>query len=157
MPIFTATAPQPWSFGLAPAGTAAAANPVAGLAASVACSPKAVTSCSSSASSSPVHGPSRLVLPPGSSRTPERWIVDSCAESAATPAPTAALFAGGLATQRPPAAWYLSIKNRSATHTLFLRPYLAHFCPVFSRFFAVFSVLKPGFQKVAPKDRGPVP
>ena len=106
IPIFTATAPQPWSFGLAPAGTAAAANPVAGLAASVACSPKAVTSCSSSASSSPVHGPSRLVLPPGSSRTPERWIVDSCAESpAAAPPATAPLFAGGLATQRPPAAW----------------------------------------------------
>jgi len=54
-------------------------------------------------------------------------------------------------------AIYLSITNRSATHTLFLRPYLAHFCPVFSRFFAVFSVLKPGFQKVAPKDRGAVP
>ena len=52
---------------------------------------------------------------------------------------------------------YLSITNRSATRTLFLRPYLAHFCPVFSRFFAVFSVLTPGFQKVAPKDRGPVP
>ena len=54
-------------------------------------------------------------------------------------------------------ALYLSINNRSATRTLFVRPYLAHFCPVFSRFFAVFSVLKPGFQKVAPKDRGPVP
>ena len=40
---------------------------------------------------------------------------------------------------------------------LFLRPYLAHFCPVFSRFFAVFYVLTPGFQKVAPKDSGPVP
>ena len=52
---------------------------------------------------------------------------------------------------------YLSITNRSATRTLFVRPYLAHFCPVFSRFFAVFSVLKPGFQKVAPEDRGPVP
>ena len=52
---------------------------------------------------------------------------------------------------------YLSIKNRSATRTLFLRPYLAHFCPVFSPFFAGFSVLKPGFQKVAPKDRGAVP
>ena len=46
---------------------------------------------------------------------------------------------------------------RTAARTLFLRPYLAHFCPVFSRFFAVFSVLTPGFQKVAPKDRGAVP
>ena len=37
------------------------------------------------------------------------------------------------------------------------RPYLAHFCPVFSRLFAVFSILTPGFQKVAPKDPGAVP
>ena len=49
------------------------------------------------------------------------------------------------------------LNYRTAARTLFLRPYLAHFCPVFSRFFAVFSVLKPGFQKVAPKDRGVVP
>ena len=52
---------------------------------------------------------------------------------------------------------YRPLNYRRAARTLFLRPYLAHFCPVFSRFFAVFSVLKPGFQKVAPKDRGPVP
>ena len=52
---------------------------------------------------------------------------------------------------------YGPLDYRTAARTLFLRPYLAHFCPVFSRFFAVFSVLTPGFQKVAPKDRGPVP
>ena len=52
---------------------------------------------------------------------------------------------------------YGRLNYRTAARTLFLRPYLAHFCPVFSRFFAVFSVLTPGFQKVAPKDRGPVP
>ena len=54
-------------------------------------------------------------------------------------------------------AMYGPLDYRTAARTLFLRPYLAHFCPVFSRFFAVFSVLTPGFQKVAPKDRGPVP
>ena len=54
-------------------------------------------------------------------------------------------------------ATYGPLNYRTAARTLFLRPYLAHFCPVFSRFFAVFSVLTPGFQKVAPKDRGPVP
>ena len=77
--------------------------------------------------------------------------------------PRCQLYCGGLRVQAN--VWevvglsepYLSIKNRSATRTLFLRPYLAHFCPVFSRFFAVFSVLKPGFQKVAPKDRGAFP
>ena len=52
---------------------------------------------------------------------------------------------------------YGRLNYRTAARTLFLRPYLAHFCPVFSRFFAVFSVLTPGFQKVAPKDRGAVP
>ena len=52
---------------------------------------------------------------------------------------------------------YGPLNYGTAARTLFLRPYLAHFCPVFSRFFAVFSVLKPGFQKVAPEDRGPVP
>ena len=52
---------------------------------------------------------------------------------------------------------YGPLNCRTAARTLFLRPYLAHFCPVFSRFFAVFFVLTPGFQKVAPKDRGPVP
>ena len=57
---------------------------------------------------------------------------------------------GGVGTYRP-------LNYRRAARTLFLRPYLAHFCPVFSRFFAVFSVLTPGFQKVAPKDRGAVP
>ena len=44
----------------------------------------------------------------------------------------------------------------TAARTLFQRPYLAHFCPVFRRFFAVLSVLTPGIQKVAPKDRGAV-
>ena len=53
--------------------------------------------------------------------------------------------------------WYGPLNYRTAARTLFLRPYLAHFCPVFSRFFAVFSVLTPGFQKVAPQDRGPAP
>ena len=52
---------------------------------------------------------------------------------------------------------YGPLEYRTAARTLFLRPYLAHFCPVFSRFFAVFSVVTPGFQKVAPKDRGAVP
>ena len=52
---------------------------------------------------------------------------------------------------------YRPLNYRRAARTLFLRPYLTHFCPVFSRFFAVFSVLTPGFQKVAPKDRGAVP
>ena len=59
--------------------------------------------------------------------------------------------------QLPPQAMYGPLNYRTAARTLFLRPYLAHFCPVFSRFFAVFSVLTPGFQKVAPKDRGAVP
>ena len=54
-------------------------------------------------------------------------------------------------------AYYLSITNRSATRTLFVRPYLAHFCSFFRRFFAVLSVLTRGIQKVVPKDRGPVP
>ena len=53
--------------------------------------------------------------------------------------------------------WYGPLNYRTATRTLFLRPYLAHFYPVFSRCFAVFSVLTPGFQKVAPKDRRAVP
>ena len=51
-------------------------------------------------------------------------------------------------------AEYGHLNYRTAARTLFLRPYLAHFCPVFSRFFAVFSVLTPGFQKVAPKRPG---
>ena len=50
---------------------------------------------------------------------------------------------------------YGPLDYRTAARTLFLRPYLAHFCPVFSRSFAVFSVLTPGFRRVAPKDRGP--
>ena len=53
--------------------------------------------------------------------------------------------------------WYGALNYRTAARTLFLRPYLAHFCSVFRHFFAVFSVLTPGFQKVAPKDRGAVP
>ena len=60
-------------------------------------------------------------------------------------------------TTCPPLIIYGPLNYRRAARTLFHRPYLAHFCPVFSRFFAVFSVLTPGFQKVAPKDRGPVP
>ena len=52
---------------------------------------------------------------------------------------------------------YLLRKHRRAARTLFVRLYLAHFCSFFRHFFAVSSVLTPGFQKVAPKDRGPVP
>ena len=52
---------------------------------------------------------------------------------------------------------YGPLNYRTAARTPFLRPCLAQFCPVFRRFFAVFSVLTPGFQKVAPKDRGAVP
>ena len=51
---------------------------------------------------------------------------------------------------------HLSITNRSATRILFVRPYLAHFCSFFLHFFAVFSVLTPEIQKVAPEDRGSV-
>ena len=51
-------------------------------------------------------------------------------------------------------ARYLSVANRSATRTRFNGPYLAHFCSFFRHFFAVLSVLTPGFQKVAPNDRG---
>ena len=51
---------------------------------------------------------------------------------------------------------YGRLNYRTAARTLFLRPYLAHFCSFFRRCFAVFSVLTPGFQKVAPKDRGSV-
>ena len=51
---------------------------------------------------------------------------------------------------------YGHLNYRTAARTLFHRPYLAHFCSFFRRFFVVFSVLAPGFQKVAPKDRGPV-
>ena len=46
---------------------------------------------------------------------------------------------------------------RRAARTLFDRLYLAHFCSFFRRFFAVFSALTPGFQKVALEDRGSVP
>ena len=72
---------------------------------------------------------------------------------------TALFIAAGPATDvaaRPSFA-YGPLDYRTAARTLFLRPYLAHFCSVFRRFFAVFSVLTPGFQKVAPKDRGAVP
>ena len=50
---------------------------------------------------------------------------------------------------------YGPLNYRTAARTPFLRPYLAHFCSSFRHFFAVFSVLTPGFQKVAPRDRGP--
>ena len=52
---------------------------------------------------------------------------------------------------------YGPLNYRTAARTLFLKPYLAHFCSFFRRFFAVLSVLTPGFQKVALEDRGPVP
>ena len=55
------------------------------------------------------------------------------------------------------AGMYGPLNYRTAARTLFLRPYLAHFCSFFRRFSAVFSVLAPGFQKVAPKDSGRVP
>ena len=67
------------------------------------------------------------------------------------PAPVAVMWKGWAGTI---GAEYGPLDYGAAARTLFLRPYLAHFCPVFSRFFAVFSVLTPGFQKVAPKDRG---
>ena len=51
---------------------------------------------------------------------------------------------------------YLLRKHRRAARTLFRWLYLAHFCSFFRRFFAVFSVLTPEIQKVAPEDRGPV-
>ena len=53
-------------------------------------------------------------------------------------------------------AWdvYGPLDYRTAARTLFLRPFLAHFCSFFRRFFAVLSVLTPEIQKVAPKDRG---
>ena len=38
------------------------------------------------------------------------------------------------------ATTYGALNYRTAAHTLFLRPYLAHFCSVFRRFFVVFSV-----------------
>ena len=53
--------------------------------------------------------------------------------------------------------WYGALDYRTAARTLFLRPYLAHFCSFFRRVFAVLSALTPGFQKVALEDRGPVP
>ena len=52
---------------------------------------------------------------------------------------------------------YGPLNYRTAARTLFLRPYLAHFCSFFRRFFAVLSVLARGIRKVAPKDRVPVP
>ena len=58
---------------------------------------------------------------------------------------------------RCPPHRYGPLDYRTAARTLFLRPYLAHFCSFFRRFFAVLSVLTPGFQEVAPKDRGTVP
>ena len=69
--------------------------------------------------------------------------------SAAEPEPTAC--------ETNPDGYYRSVKHRRAARTLFHRPYLAHFGSFFRRFFAVLSVLAPGFQKVAPKDRGTVP
>ena len=82
--------------------------------------------------------------------------------------PQPVLFAGGIAagharvrdssrdphTDIYPEVQYGPLNYRTAARTLFLRPYLVHFCSVFRRFFAVFSVLTPGFQKAAPKDRG---
>ena len=53
-------------------------------------------------------------------------------------------------------AEYGRLNYRTAARTLFLRPYLAHFCSFFRHFFAVFSVLTPGFQKVAPEDWEPI-
>ena len=38
---------------------------------------------------------------------------------------------------------YGPLNYRTAARTLFLRPYLAHFCSFFRRFFADFSVLTP--------------
>ena len=64
---------------------------------------------------------------------------------------------GGDATRGSLKTMYGPLDYRTAARTLFLRPHLAHFCSFFRRFFAVLSVLTPGFQKVALEDRGAVP
>ena len=74
----------------------------------------------------------------------------------ATPTP-ASLARGSWYCDRKEHAVYGHLDYRTAARNLFLGPYLAHFCSFFRRFFAVSSVLTPGFQKVAPKDRGAVP
>ena len=43
--------------------------------------------------------------------------------------------------------------HESVIGPTFFRPFLAHFSPVFSRFFAIFSVWPPRFQKPAPRPR----
>ena len=52
---------------------------------------------------------------------------------------------------------YGRLNYRTAARTLFLRPYLAHFCSFFRRFFAVCSVKTPEIRRVAPEDPGSVP
>ena len=84
----------------------------------------------------------------------ELWARQELSDS---PITTAAHEFNCTSAARAMLAMYGPLNYRTAARTLFLGPYLAHFCPVFSRFFAVFSVLTPGFQKVAPEDRGPVP
>eukprot|EP01045_Picozoa_sp_COSAG04_P016205 COSAG04_NODE_1335_length_7178_cov_14.567679_7_plen_1040_part_00 len=49
---------------------------------------------------------------------------------------------------------YGPLNYRTAARTLFLRPYLAHFCPVFSRFFAVFSRLDASIPESGTKRPG---
>mgnify|MGYP002885396480 CR=1 FL=1 len=49
---------------------------------------------------------------------------------------------------------YGPLNYRTAARTLFLRPYLAHFCSSFRHLFAICSVLTPGIRRVAPEDRG---
>ena len=90
-------------------------------------------------------------IPPGAASTTPRMHIDSPLEFFDRDM----LFCLGLSAFQ--LSLYGPLNYRTAARTLYLRPYLAHFCPVFSHFFAVFSVLTPGFQKVAPKDRGAVP
>ena len=87
-----------------------------------------------------------LLFKPGSL---EHWKPD--------PGNTEALERAKCTVMRDVDGLYGPLSYRTAARTLFLRPYLAHFCSFFRHFFAVFSVLTPGFQNVAPKDPGPVP
>ena len=87
-----------------------------------------------------------LLFKPGSL---EHWTPD--------PGNTEALERAKCTVVRDVDGLYGPLSYRTAARTLFLRPYLAHFCSFFRHFFAVFSVLTPGIRKVAPKDRGSVP
>eukprot|EP01045_Picozoa_sp_COSAG04_P001102 COSAG04_NODE_34_length_34523_cov_40.302446_16_plen_110_part_00 len=55
--------------------------------------------------------------------------------------------------EEAPTQEVLCVCGYSVIGPTFFRPYLAHFFPVFSRFFAVPSVWPPRFQKPAPRPR----